>query len=174
VQHLDKIACWAFVAATVGVILDMLRNKGNKILGRLLAGGFGLAWTLITYLIIPVIILEDRTTYGSMERSAELFRKRWGEQVAGSFGFGILNLVLLMPGLLIGLLLYHLDPALAVIMVVWYIIILAAISSAVKGVFTVVLYRYASDGGLPEGFSGRMIDSTLGVKQPFLNSVTGI
>lgn len=52
---------------------------------------------LITYLIIPVIILEDRTTCDSMERSAELFWKRWREQVAGSLGFGILNLVLLAP-----------------------------------------------------------------------------
>jgi hypothetical protein len=156
-----KIAAWALIAATVGVILDSLRNKGNKLIGRLLTAGIGLAWTLITYLIIPVIILEDRTTYESMERSAELFRKRWGEEIAGSFGFGILNLLLLLPGLLLAWLLFYLDPALAVIMLVWYVVILAAIASAIKGIFTVVLYRYASVGELPTGFSGRLIDGAL-------------
>jgi hypothetical protein len=167
VQHFGKIACWAFIAATVGVILDMLKNRSNKLIGRLIAGGLGLAWTLITYLIVPVIILEDRTIYGSMERSAELFRKRWGEQIAGSFGFGLLNLLLLLPALAIGFLLFQLDPALAIIAVVSYILILSAISSAVKGIFTVVLYRYASTGELPNGFSGRQIEGALGIqKQP--------
>jgi hypothetical protein len=161
IRSVHKIAAWALIAATVGVILDSLRSKGNRLIGRLLTAGMGLAWTLITYLIVPVIILEDRTTYESMERSAELFRKRWGEEVAGSFGFGILNLLLLMPGLLMAWLLFHLDPALAIIMLIWYVVILAAIASATKGIFTVVLYRYASAGELPTGFSGRMIDSAL-------------
>jgi hypothetical protein len=110
VQHFGKIAGWAFIAATVGVILDTLKNGSNKLIGRLIAGGLGLAWTLITYLIVPIIILEDRTIYDSMERSAELFRKRWGEQIAGSFGFGLLNLLLLLPALAIGFLLFQLDP----------------------------------------------------------------
>lgn len=164
-RHFGKIACWAFVAATVGVILDTLKSKSNKLIGRLLSGGLGLAWTLITYLIIPVIILEDRTIYESMERSAELFRKRWGEQIAGNIGFGLLNFLLLLPALAIGLLLYKIDPPLAVITVVCYIIILSAISSAVKGIFTVVLYRYASTGELPNGYSGRQIDDALGVER---------
>jgi hypothetical protein len=63
----------------------------------------------------------------------------------------------------LGLLLYKLDPALAIITVVWYVLILAAISSAVKGVFTVVLYRYASSGELPGSFSSGQIDRILGV-----------
>jgi len=164
-QHLGKIAVWAFLSATVGVILNTIRERSNKLIGRLLAGGLGLAWTLMTYLIVPVIILEDRTTYDSMQRSAELFRKRWGEQVAGSFGFGLLNLLLLVPALFLGLFLFKLDQALAIITVVWYILILAAITSAVKGVFTVVLYRYASTGVLPDGFSGRAIDAALDAKR---------
>ncbi len=58
--------------------------------------------------------------------------------------------------------LFSLDRSLAIIMFVWYVIILAAIGSAVKGIFTVVLYRYASAGGLPNGFSGRLIDGAVG------------
>ena len=164
-QHIDRIAAWAFVAATVGVVLDAIRNMSKKFIGRLIAGGLGMAWTLITYLIIPVIILEERTTYDSIQRSAELFRKRWGEQLAGSFGFGLLNVLLLLPALLIGLLLFKVDPTLAIIFGIWYIIILTAITSAVKGVFTVVLYRYASTGVLPTGFSAREIDSTFGERK---------
>jgi hypothetical protein len=164
VRHWKRIASWTLLASTIGLILDSLRGRGSRMITKLLLAGAGLAWNLVTYLIVPVIVLEDRTAYGSMERSAELFKKRWGEGVAGSFGFGVLNLLLLVPGLLLAWLLFTLDRALAVITVIWYIVILAAISSAVKGIFTVVLYRYASSGDLPYGFSDRLIDSALGQK----------
>jgi hypothetical protein len=158
--HVGRIASWALVAATVGVILSTLRNRRNLLI-RLLAPGLGLAWTLITYLIIPVIILEERTTFESIRRSAELFKKRWGEEVAGGFGFGLLTLLLLLPGLLISFLIFHLDRALAVIIGIWYVAILAAITSAVKGIFTVALYRYATAGDAPKGFSAELIDGAL-------------
>lgn len=159
-RHLDKIIFWSLLAATVGVLLDSLRTKGNRLLGSLVASGLGLSWTLITYLIIPVIILEDRTTYDSMERSAELFRKKWGEEIAGSFGFGLLNLLLIVPAALLAWWVFRYDQALAIIFFIWYVIILTAISSAVKGIFTVVLYRYACDAELPASFSPKWIDDT--------------
>lgn len=160
-RHLDRIASWALIAATVGLVLDSLRNRGNRLMGRLLGAGLGLSWTLITFLIVPVIILEDQTAYGSMERSAELFRKRWGEQLAGGVGFGFLNLLLILPGLLLAGLLFSFDRALAIIMLIWYIIILAALSSAVKGIFTVVLYRYAVSGELPDTFPIHLMENAV-------------
>jgi hypothetical protein len=159
-DRLGSIAAWAFVAATVGLLLSSLRNRRNKLVG-LLAAGLGLAWTLITYLIVPVLILENRSIFESIQRSSELFRKRWGEEIAGSFGFGLLSLGLAVPGLLLGWLILPLDRALAIIVVVWYLVILAAITSAVKGVFTVALYRYASEGEAPAGFSATLIDGAL-------------
>ncbi len=165
IEHLGRIAAWAFVAATVGVVLSTLRRRRNKLIG-LLASGLGLAWTLITYLIIPVIILEDRTIFESIHRSSELFKKRWGEEVAGSFGFGFLGFLLFLPALMIGWLVFSFDRALAIIIVVWWLLILAAITSAVKGVFTVALYRYASQGEAPPGFSAKLIDDALGGRKP--------
>lgn len=164
-EHIDKIIAWALVSATVGMVLSTIREKSKGIVGKLLAGGLAVAWTLITYLIVPVIILEDRTTYDSIQRSGELFRKRWGEQIVGDFGFGLLNFILTIPALMIGLLVFKFDRALAIIVVVWYVLILAAITTAVKGVFTVVLYRYASTGDLPTGFNPRQIDAALGVER---------
>ncbi len=159
-EHITSIASWALVSATVGVILSTLRDR-RSLIGRMLASGLGLAWTLITYLIVPVLILENRGLFESVQRSAELFRKRWGEEVAGSFGFGILNLFLLLPGAVIVLMIFPLDRALAVIIAIWYVAILAAITSAVKGIFTVALYRYAVLGESPNGFSSALLDSAL-------------
>jgi len=158
--RVGSIASWALVAATVGVLLSSLRNRRN-LLVRLLAPGLGLAWTLVTYLIVPVIILENRTTFESIQRSAELFRKRWGEEVAGGFGFGLISVLLLLPGALIVLLILPVERALAIIVGIWYVAILAAIVSAIKGIFTVALYRYAASGETPGGFSADLIDRAL-------------
>ncbi len=161
--RLGTIAAWSLVAATAGLLLSSLRDRRNKLVS-LLASGLGLAWALITYLIVPVIILENRTIFGSIQRSSELFRKRWGEEVAGSFGFGLLSLLLCVPALLIGWMAFSFDRVLAIIFVIWYLLILAAITSAVKGIFTVALYRYAIEGNAPAGFSAALIDETLGRK----------
>jgi len=158
--RLLRIMAWAFIATTVGVFLQSLRNRRN-LLGSLLGGALGLGWTLITYLMVPVIVVEDLNMTNSIHRSAELFRKNWGEQVAGSFGFGLLNLVLLLPGLALGALLWQVDRAAGVIVGVVYALILAVVTSAVKGVFTAALYRYATSGQAPQGFSADLIQGSL-------------
>jgi hypothetical protein len=163
--RLRRIAAWTLVAATVGLVLQSLGDRRNK-LGSLLGAALGLGWTLITYLIVPVLIFEDCGIFGSIQRSAGLFRKHWGEQVAGSFGFGLLNLLMFIPGFLLGALVWLYDPVSALIVGLVYLLILATLSSAVKGVFTAALYRYATAGEAPPGFSADIIDGALGGRRP--------
>ena len=89
-SHLGRIAAWALVAASVGMVLSSLRDRNNKLLS-VVAAGLNIAWSLVTYLIVPVLLFEDRGVFASLHRSSELFRSHWGEQVAGSFGFGLLS-----------------------------------------------------------------------------------
>ncbi len=161
VRRLHRIAAWTLVAATVGLILQSLRNRRN-VLGGLVGSLLGLSWTLVTYLIVPVLIFEERGVYDSIERSASLFRKRWGEEIAGSFGFGLLGLLLFLPGLALGALSWGWDKGAAIITVIIYTLMLAAVTSAVKGIFTVALYRYATQGEAPAGFSSDLIDGAIG------------
>ena len=163
--RVGRIALWALITATVGLFLNSMRERGGWLL-RLLGASLELAWTLITYMIVPVILFEDRGVYDSIYRSQELFRKHWGEQVAGSFGFGLLNLLLCLPAIAMAAFLWKYDPVLGIILGVCYILILAIVSSAVKGVFTVALYRYATLGEAPPGFSSDVIDEALGGRRP--------
>jgi hypothetical protein len=160
-SRIGKIAMWALFATTVGVFLSSMRKRGNLIF-RIIGASLEIAWSLITYLIVPVILFENRSVYDSIYRSQELFRKNWGDQVAGSFGFGFLGFLLCLPALLIAALAWKVDPALGIIMGIVYLIILSLVMSAARGVFTVALYRYATQGDAPSGFSGQAIDEALG------------
>jgi len=160
-SRVGPIAVWALVAASVGLVLSSLRDRRNQLMS-FVAAGLNLAWSLITYLIVPVLLFEDRGVFGSLHRSEQLFRSHWGEQVAGSFGFGLLSTLLSIPAVLLALACWRVDPIAGIILAAVYLLILATVTSAVKGVFTVALYRYATAGSAPSGFSADAIDGALG------------
>jgi hypothetical protein len=160
-SRVGPIAVWALVAASVGLVLSSVRDRRNQLMS-FVAAGLNLAWSLITYLIVPVLLFEDRGVFGSLHRSEQLFRSHWGEQVAGSFGFGLLSTLLSIPAVLLALACWRVDPIAGIILAAVYLLILATVTSAVKGVFTVALYRYATAGSAPSGFSADAIDGALG------------
>jgi hypothetical protein len=160
-----RIAAWALVAATVGMFLGSFNNRRNWPL-RLAGAALSVGWTMVTYLIVPVLIVEDRTVYDSIYRSGELFRKQWGEELIGSFGFGLLNAVLLLPGFFLALMVWRLDRAGAVIVGLTYALFLAVIGSAVTGVFKAALYRYAATGAVPPRFTSDALNPSRRIWRP--------
>lgn len=156
-QRIGRIAVWALLASTVGLILRVLEERAEK-LGQLVVALIGLAWTLITYFMIPVIIFEDRSIVDSVKRSTELFRRNWGEQVVSGFSFGLLFFLLAIPGFLLGFAGFAVHPLAGVVLAVVYFLVLAAVAAAVKGIFVVALYRYATNGEIPAGFSSALVE----------------
>jgi hypothetical protein len=150
-RKLPAIMMWAIVSATVGTILRVIEDR-SEWLGRIVSALLGVAWAVVTYLMIPVLVFEEQGVFGSIQRSGELLKKTWGEQVASSFGFGFPFLLLSIPGVffgLIGVMFHPLGLALAVL----YFLLLGAVMSAVKGVFAVALYRHATGGEATASFS---------------------
>src|SRR5258705_7974014 len=89
---------WAFVAATVGVILRTLEERMG-LLGRLIMRIIGVVWTLACYFVVPVLAFEDLTPIAAVKRSAKIFRDTWGEKVIGGFSLSLVSLVLMLPGI---------------------------------------------------------------------------
>ena len=155
-RRLGVIFQWALVAATVGMLLRMIEERSGFI-GRLVAGIVGMAWTLATFFVVPVLAFEDLGPVEAVERSIELFRKNWGEEVVGTFSFGLIFFLLALPGILLPLLGSSLAGAYgatigATLMVV-YFVVLAVVNSSAHGIFLAALYRYAKTGEISQGFS---------------------
>jgi hypothetical protein len=147
---LPSIMLWAVVASTVGLIIRIIEDR-SEWLGKILSSLLGVAWAVATYLIVPVLVFEQDGVFGSIKRSSQLLRKTWGEQITGNIGFGLPFLVLSIPGILVVFMGRQFPPALALGLL--YFLLLAAFMSAVKGIFAVALYRYATQGEAPAGFS---------------------
>jgi hypothetical protein len=149
-----KILQWALLAATAGILLRMLEERVSW-LGRLGVSFIGVAWTLATYFVVPVLAAEDLAPVEALARSADLFRQRWGEQVAGGFSFGVIFTLLALPAAIFPLYGATLGRAAMIagtVLAVVYWLLLGVLSAAVRGTFMAGLYRYATTGNVPVGF----------------------
>ena len=66
------------------MILRWLSERG--LLGRIVASLFGLAWNIVTYLVVPILVVEGIGPIEAVKRSGALLKKTWGEQIVGNFG----------------------------------------------------------------------------------------
>jgi len=86
----------------------MLRERAG-IAGVIVAALGGMAWNIITFLVIPVLVVEGVGPIKAIKRSAGLLKKTWGEQIIGNAGiglvFGLLGFAVAVVGIALGVLL---------------------------------------------------------------------
>jgi hypothetical protein len=164
-NHIGKIFVWALITATVGIILRNLSEKSG-FMGRIVISLIGMAWSLLTYFVVPVMIFEEVSVIDSIKKSGALFKKTWGENVVGQMSMGLFFFILFLLGIvpiIIGVLflLAKLWPVFAALicLTLLYWIGLAILSASLNGVYTTALYNYATKGMVPQGFSEDMIKS---------------
>src|SRR5207245_9247487 len=76
-ESLRRIAGWALVTGTVGLILRGIAVRFG-FLGRIIAGALGAAWGIVTYLVVPLLIFEKIGPWAAVKRSGSLLRQTWG------------------------------------------------------------------------------------------------
>ncbi len=157
--RLGPILSWSVVGAVVNLLFMLLRSRGG-LAGAILAGIGGAAWALVTFLAVPVIAAEGLGPFATLKRSASLFRERWGEQITGSIGIGLVFFLLSLPGILlvalgIGLAAGSAAVAgwiLAVVGIV-LVVVVSIVGRAASATFGAVLYRYAATGRTDQPFA---------------------
>ena len=159
------IFMWAVIAGTVGLILNILsgqaRDRGGVlgIVSQIVISIIGAAWTLITYFVVPLIVIEHRSLGDAFKTSLSMIRRTWGEQVAGSFGLGIAAiLAFLIAAGIIALLFLVLSPlgTVGIVTAIGIGVVLAAgvalVFAAMDGIYKAALYNYAATGEVPSLF----------------------
>ncbi len=151
-SNLGKIAGWAAISATVGLILRSLEERFG-FLGDIIVGLIGVVWGAITFFVVPVLLYEPVGAVEGIKRSASIFKERWGEQMTGNVAIGLALFLLALPILLVAGLLVAVSLPLGIVVGVLAIGALVAVGTAVSGVFQAALYRYATTGGASGAFS---------------------
>ena len=151
-SRIKYIVEWALVAATVGLILRAIEQRSGLI-GKIIIGIIGIAWSIATYFVLPVIAFEKLTPFKAMKRSAGVLKSSWGEALFSNLGIGLIFFLLALVGVIVMFLGIYLIVATSVligiilcVVAVLYWIFLAILSSAVSAVLMTALYRFATTG----------------------------
>lgn len=165
------IGGWALVSAVMGTIFSLLESQDG--LAQIAGYLFGAAWSLVTFLAVPVIAIEGTGPFTTVRRSAQLFRSRWQGQITGNIAIGgLIGLLGILPSILViglGVYLWINDPngsevALgAVLVAIGAVVLLASsmILRALRGVFGVALYRFAEGGQVAGPFTQEELESAV-------------
>ena len=170
-SRMPAIIGWALVSATVGMVLRAISDRGGMV-GAIVASLIGGVWNVVTFLVVPILVLEGVGPVAAIKRSGGLLRKTWGEQLTGNIGiglvFGLIILVVVLIGVAISAVLFSVAFALGVIAVVLLVLavcVLGLIGSALSGIFTIALYRYATQGNAGGLFDQGTLQGAFKVKR---------
>lgn len=156
-NHLPQILLFNLLAAGVGVLMQFIAER-LKLGGPIAAAVVGASWTVVTLLVIPVILFEERGAFSAIKRSGSLIKERWGEGVAGHGAVAGALALVVMPLMIAGGVLIPFNPALGITVMVGTMLMLLTVSGALGGVFNAALYRYAADGTVVGGFQREQLE----------------
>lgn len=155
------LAGWGVFSGTVGILLGQLERLG--VAGQIARRLLDLAWALVTFLAVPIVMIEGLGPVAALKRSAALFKTTWGENMIAQFGFGLIGFLAMLPGLLVGGLLAATgSTAMIVVGIVVAVVtmtVVAVVMSALGGIFRTALYLYAAQGVVAPEFAGAGLDS---------------
>ncbi len=152
-ERIGPILGYAFIAATVGIILRSIAERAGFI-GKIVISLIGFAWNVATFLVVPILAVENIGPIDAVKRSSQLLKQTWGEQLVGNAGIGLVFGLMTFGLILVGgaivfaavatgsiLLMFS-----AIALVVVAVIGMALVGSALTGIYTAAVYNYTVTG----------------------------
>lgn len=162
---------YALIAATVGMILRAIEERAG-VIGKWVAGFLGAAWTVVTFMTVPILVSRDIGPVDAVKESALLLKKTWGENLIGQGGVGIvfgLLQFLVIALMVVALIAVAATKSVALIVTVvaigvFAMMALALIQAALSGIYSAALYRHAM-GEETLGMDRALLDAAFAVKR---------
>ena len=167
-----NILGYAIIAATVGMVLRAIQERVGFV-GRIIVGLLGMGWTVATYLVAPILVSRDVGPIDAVKESAGVLKKTWGENVVGQVGmstvFALIQFLIIALGIALVIAAAATGSAtvigLAVFLAVAGVILAALVQAALGGIYSVALYRFATQGAASAGFDSNTLQTAFAPKR---------
>lgn len=172
-SHWGSLLLWSVITSTVGIILRMIAER-SKLIGRLVVMFIGAAWSVITYFVVPAMVIDKKSAFGSISKSGQVFKATWGETIVSNVSLGLVFLLahVLVLAAAAGLMITavaveitFLVPVIVVLYVIW-IVIASLVQSALEGVLKTLLYIYAAENAIPPNFNQELLEKMMTRSNP--------
>ncbi len=150
-HNLGALVQLAVLTTVVSMVSAAIRGKGRSVLRRAASEVVEHAWQAATYLILPVIIIEDISLRNAMERAWQLHSKHLSDVVIAEIGVTLVNKVIGSVIILVAVVgaggLYLLSPALlplAIVVAVAFISAAMVFTAYLRTAYYTCLYLWAA------------------------------
>ena len=155
-SRIEKILAWSLLSATVGTLLQILHDMGK--IGQFVASLFGIAWSIMTFFVVPILVYEDKGVFESVKLSGRLMKQKWGESLAANVSFGLFHFLGIVVAFLAFYLLSSVNVIVAIVIGVATVLLVSTVITAARTIFVAAVYNHVT--GKPAGnFDGDMLDS---------------
>lgn len=161
-RKLPQIFVWALVTATVGWLLQILESR-LKGLSKILVSVLGAGWSVTTYFVVPILVVDGVGPVAAIKRSVQAVRKTWGEALVGHIGLSALYMlvsIVALPLIVFGVMMFENRPEIGSGLVTVGVVVLligAMVISTLSAILRAALYIYAVEGEMPINFDSRLI-----------------
>jgi len=155
-RNLGPLLAWAAISAVVGVIIRVIESN-DSLPAKLVAAVFSVAWGVLTFFVVPVIVFEDVGVFEMFSRSKETVRQTWGESLGAAGAVGLVTVALVLVGALPGAVLLVALPAatpVSLVVLVVGVLLGGLVGQTLDGVAKTALYVYATEDETPAYFDG--------------------
>ena len=157
-DHRLPLLAWSVIAAVIGVVIQVIESQDNAV-ARIIASLFAVAWGVMTYFVVPVIVFRDPSVRGMFEESARTFKDTWGESIGAMGAINLVTFLLALGGAAVAVGVFFLLPAVGGARLILTAVVGGSavllgflIGKTLTGVAKTALYVYATESESPEYF----------------------
>lgn len=170
-SRMPQILAWSAVAATVGMVLNAIQERAG-VVGKIVVGLIGMAWTIATFFVVPVLVTERTGPIAAVKRSVDILKKTWGESLVSNVGLGAVTglvgvaiAVVCIAGVVAAVAMSQIWLAVVFgVLLVGGMLGLSLVTSALKGILLAATYEYAATGRVPSAFDRATLAGAFAVK----------
>ncbi len=156
-KRLPIIIVWGIIAGTVGLLFKFLEGVARSsdhpaaaAMATVIHFIGGLAWWVMTFFMIPHLILENKSIGDALKASKATFFDTWGENIVSGLGIGAIAFLFGIPIVLLTIGLTAVAGPFGLLVGAVLIGLLIAWANAAEQVAVVALFRYAKDKKMPQ------------------------
>jgi hypothetical protein len=166
-----RILAWSLVTGLVSTLIQWVVSEIPGVAARLVGALGGLAWSLATFFVVPMLVFERTGVVDSITRSAELIKRTWGDQAVMRIGFGAIGVALALIAIVVtggliaaGVAVSGTQPHLGLALIVGGMaafclgaVVVGLVTQCLELLYSAVLYTYARTGMLPEEIAPELL-----------------
>lgn len=160
--RLPSLLLWSVVVAALLTLTGLFKKKGR--LQKWIGGSVQAAFHVLTFFVLPLIMIENAFPLTAMGRSAALLGRTWGQQLTANVSLFVFRFLMTVPGLALaayGLKLPDTEPPKPVFIGAGAVavVLAAAVIQTLTEIYRTALYLFARDHRAPQGFSTEQLQT---------------